>query len=256
MSSNYGAAIGLDHIGIVAADLDVLAAAFSQAGFRLTPTATHASGRTANRCAMLRDGGYLELMATVPGKASATLDRFLSRGPGAHILALEVADEFAALARLGRAGIAAEAAVTERTTTPAGITARFGLVMPPDPPWGRMLLIRHLTRDLLWQPDHVVHSNRAIALIEAVFATETPAHTMVWLSRISGRAAEPDPLGGFRVPLARGCIRVLPPAAAAGLFPGGGATPPLMGLTIAAEISDARVVHAGGIAIRLQPMPM
>jgi 4-hydroxyphenylpyruvate dioxygenase-like putative hemolysin len=102
-----GAAIGLDHVGIAGADLDALAEAFSRLGFHLTPRAAHAGGRTANRCIMLRDGGYLELMATVPGQRSATLDRFLATGSGAHILALAVADETAARDRLRRAGIPA-----------------------------------------------------------------------------------------------------------------------------------------------------
>lgn len=248
MEANLGAAIGLDHIGIVAADLDAVAAAFTGLGFHLTPTATHASGRTANRCAMFRDGGYLELMATVPGQTSATLDRFLARGPGAHILALEVADEAAAAARLARAGLATEPAITERAAS--GGTARFALLMPPDPPWGRALLIRHLTRDLLWRPEDTAHPNGALALIEAVFATGTPAVTTAHLSRLSGRPAEPDPMGGYRIGLPRGGIRVLPPDAAATLFPGSTGNAQVMGLTILARTADRPPMHAGGVAIR------
>ena len=116
---NFGAAIGIDHIGIVGADLEALAQTFSGLGFNLTPHALHASGRTANRCAMLRGSNYLELMATVPGKTSATLDRFLAHGAGAHILALEVDDEAAALERLRRAGITAHIEATEREFGPA-----------------------------------------------------------------------------------------------------------------------------------------
>jgi hypothetical protein len=246
---NIGAAIGLDHAGIVGADLDALARAFSGLGFTLTPRATHAGGRTANRCVMLRDGGYLELMAVVPGQSSATLDRFLARGPGAHILALEVADEVAALDRLGRAGIVSEITTTERDTGQAGEKARFALIMPPDPPEGRVLLIRQLTRDLLWRPDNAVHPNGAAALAEVVYATDMPAETMTRLSRLSGRPAEPDPLGGYRIPLGRGCVRILPRAAAAMLFPGADAGLPLLGLTIVGS-SAGEVVHAGGVAIR------
>ncbi len=251
---NIGAAIGLDHIGIVGADLDALAREFTGLGFNLTPHATHASGRTANRCVMLRDGGYLELMAVVPGQSSATLDRFLARGPGAHILALEVADEAAAHDRLRRAGIASEMSTTERDAGQAGAKARFALVMPPDPPEGRVLLIRQLTRDLLWRSDNVIHPNGAVALIEAIHATDSPAETMTRLSRLAGRAAEPDPLGGFRIPLAHGCVRILPRAVAATLFPGAVGALLLLGLTIATEhptnTTNDRVVHAGGVAIR------
>lgn len=250
MGKNSDAAIGLDHAGIVAADLDAAAAAFTALGFHLTPVAAHASGRTANRCAMFRDGGYLELMATVPGQASATLDRFLARGPGAHILALDIPETDAAVDRLARAGIAAEASIAERDAGPGGPKARFAVIMPPDPPAGRVLLIRHLTRDLLWRPEHMVHPNGALALIEAVFATETPAETVSYLSRLTGRPAEPDPLGGYRIALARGVIRVLPARSAAAVFPGLAATGPVVGLTIAAPAATPRTVHAGGVALR------
>ncbi|MSP01279.1 MAG: VOC family protein [Acetobacteraceae bacterium] len=246
-----GGAIGLDHIGIVGADLDVLAQTFSGLGFHLTPHAAHASGRTANRCIMLRDGGYLELVATVPGQSSATLDRFLGRGPGAHILALEVADEAAALDRLRRAGVPAnEASITERDSGLDGRKARFALIMPPDPPEGRVMLIRQLTRDLLWRPDTVAHPNTAVALTEAVYASDAPAETAARLSRLSGRPAEPDPMGGYRIPLGRGRVRILPRAVAGILFPGATNGPPLIGLSIDAESSGGRVVHAGGVAIR------
>ena len=90
-----GAARSIDHVGVVGPGLDAMAAMFERAGFVLTPTAAHEGGRTGNRCAML-DGGYIELVATLPGGASATLDRFLARHAGAHILALGVDDEAAA----------------------------------------------------------------------------------------------------------------------------------------------------------------
>ncbi len=256
--AHSGAAIGLDHIGIVGADLDPLARAFIDLGFHLTPVARHASGRTANRCVMFRDGGYLELISTVPGQSSATLDRFLARGPGAHILALEVSDEVAACDRLRRAGIeAGDVSVTERDADEGGAKASFALIMPPDPPEGRMLLIRHLTRELLWRPDNVVHPNRAVGLMEAVYAVDSPAETTARLSRLTGRPAEPDHLssGSTGIALARGRIRILRPDAALTLFPGAGPSPPLVGLTIAAENATEQVVHAGGVAIRFTPAP-
>jgi hypothetical protein len=245
-------AIGLDHIGIVGADLGALAGAFCDLGFAVTPRATHASGRTANRCVMLRDGGYLELIATVPGQASATVSRFLSSGPGAHILALEVNDEAMARDRLLRAGVAAgEVEIVEREANPTkpGVMARFALVMPPDIPEGRISLIRHLTRDLLWRPEFTAHENQGMALIEAVFASPAPAETMTRLSRISGRPAEPDLLGGYRIALARGCLRILPQPVAETLFPGATDASPLVGLTIAGR-GPGRIVRAGGVGIR------
>ena len=274
---HHGAAIGLDHVGIVGADLEVLARVFSGLGFHLTPRATHASGRTANRCVMLRDGGYLELMAIVPGKSSATLDRFLARGPGAHILALEVEDEVAARERLRRAGIATEVSLTDRDGDQPGAKLRFASILPPDPPEGRMLLVRHLTRDLLWRPDNVDHPNHAVALAEVVYASAAPAETMTRLSRLTGRPAEPDPLGGYRIPLARGVVRILPRTATEMLFPGATGCGPVVGLTIAVAASSGiaggssdpahqaaiagaatagrLVIDAGGVALRFVDVP-
>ncbi len=248
------ASIGLDHIGIVGAELSGLAAAFTAIGFHVTNAALHASGRTANRCVMLRDGGYLELMATVPGQASATLDGFLARGPGAHILALTVADEIAARDRLRRALAAPDLDVDLTARQAGGEEARFAVIMPPDAPEGRILLIRHLTADRLWRPDDMVHPNRAVALEEAVYGVPAPAETMARLSRLAGRPAESDPLGGYRIAVGRGWIRILPESDARRLFPGGGGGGPmLMGLTIATEAGEARVVHAGNVSLRLVP---
>ena len=268
-SVRSGVASGLDHAGIVTADLDALAAAFLALGFHLTPCAAHASGRTANRCVMLPDGGYLELMAAVPGQTSATLDRFLGIGAGAHILALEIDDEAAARARLSRAGLhVGEALVTERLVdqaAPEGPRARFHLLTPPDAPEGRVLLIRHATRDLLWRPEVTAHPNGALSLEEAVYAAADPATAMTWLSRLSGQPFSPDPLGGYRLSLGKGAIRVLPRAVAASLFPcipaeaasplrGMSAGPALVGLTLAARDPRPEAVHVGGVALRFAPV--
>ena len=255
MAPQSGIALGLDHIGIVGADLDALAEAFTRAGFALTAQAAHASGRTGNRCAMLRDGGYLELIAKLPGQSSATIDGFLAKGEGAHIIALEVGDEIAARDRLRRTlkSNAIDISITERPVPPSGAQVRFALIQPPEPPEGRLLLIHHRNRDLLWRPECVVHPNRAETLIEAVYAVSHPADMMAYLSRVTGRPAEPDPLGGFSVPLERGCIRVLPKSAAYALFPRTVDGPALIGLTVVAETAATRVVHAGGVVIHLVP---
>jgi hypothetical protein len=124
------------------------------------------------------------------------------------------------------------------------------MIVPPDQPEGRVLLVRQLTRELLWRPDNIVHPNRAVALTEVVYAADTPAEAMTRLSRLAGRPAEPDPLGGYRISLARGCMRILPRAVASAIFSGAAGTPPLVGLTVATEAVGGQVVHAGGVAIR------
>ena len=206
-------ATALDHVGVVGRDVAVLAAEFESLGFCLTPLARHAGGRTGNRNVMLRQG-YIELLSVVDGGSSATLERFLARYAGIHIVALAIDDETAALARLHRAGFA-QAAVsqTDRAVDdadPAGPRARFALVTPPDPPEGRIHLIRHRTPEALWQERFLHHPNHAVALEEVVLAVAEPAVTAARLSRLAGRPVVPDAACGYALDLPRGRVRMLP----------------------------------------------
>jgi hypothetical protein len=264
----------LDHVGIVGPDLDRLAVAFEALGFHLTPLAQHAGGRTGNRCVMLRHG-YLELLAVIPGGASATIERFLAHHPGAHTVALGIDDAQAVAERLARAGLKpGEPQSTDRAveeTDPAGPRARFTLITLPDRPEGRFHLIRHQTPEALWQPRFLEHPNRAIALAELVIATPDPAETAAFLSRLAGRPVTPDPAGGYALDLPHGRVRALNEPAAQGLMPGQTLPPaPCMAaITVRTDdatrsvrallagsrldhriVDDAVVVTAGGVAIR------
>jgi len=213
-----GLAAGLDHVGVVGPDLDALAATFAAFGFRLTPQAAHAGGRTGNRCAMLRSGGYLELMAVLPGGHSATLERFLAHHAGAHTLALETPDAAATVARLRGAGVAvSDPIATERraeAADPASPLLRFEIVMPPDRPEGRLLLVQHRNRSDLWETRFLDHPNGAIALEEVVVLTEGPAALAAAWSVLAGRPVVPDPAGGFALALPTGRVRMMHSVAA------------------------------------------
>jgi hypothetical protein len=227
------AADALDHVGIAATDLGALAAQWEKLGFCLTPLARHSGRRTpdgpvvpfgtGNRCVMLREG-YLELIAIVdPGAFSNTLDRFLARYAGIHILALSIEDEAANLARLRRAGIDIPGvAYLERPVDdadPDGPKARFVRLPLPDPAEGRIQLIRHLTREAIWQERFMTHPNRAVALSEVVLAVAAPAETGARFSVLAGRPLVPDPAGGYALALPRGRVRILPAAALEAVFP-------------------------------------
>lgn len=207
-----GQATGLDHVGIVGPDLSSLAAAWTRLGFQLTPLARHEGGRTGNHCVML-DGSYLELVATMPGGTSTTLTRFLARYSGIHILALRIGDEDAALARLARAGFPdLHASRTERAlddSDPANPRVGFSLITPPDPPEGRVHLIRHLTQEAMWQERFLAHPNRAASLASLTLVVERPAITAAWLSRVAGRAVVVDG-PGLALDLGRQRLRILP----------------------------------------------
>jgi Glyoxalase-like domain len=205
--------VALDHVGVVTRDLTALATQYERLGFTLTPLARQADGRIGNRCAMLRQG-YIELLAVVdPNAGSATLDRFLVRYAGIHILAFAIQDEQAVLARLHRAGIDAasvsrfERAIDDTDTT--GPRARFALIQLPDQPEGRINLVRHLTPETLWQERFLHHPNNAVALAEVVIVVDDPAETAARFSRLVGCPVVPDPLGGLALDLPQGRVRVV-----------------------------------------------
>ncbi|WP_135470220.1 VOC family protein [Crenalkalicoccus roseus] len=238
------AAVALDHVGVAGHDLDALALTYERLGFALSPMARQSGRRapgapveafgTANRCAFLRHG-YIELIAVVdPGRFANGLDRFLARHPGLHILALAMQDEQANLARLRAGGVDLPGiAHLERPVEPGGPTARFARLPLPDAPEGRLQLIRHLTPELVWNPRWMGHANRAEALIGAILVADPAAETAARLSRLAGLPLEPDPAGGFLLPLPgaegaagpfspelRTTVRILEPAALPRVLPG------------------------------------
>ena len=272
--------VALDHVGVVARDLAALAGQYERLGFTLTPLARQSDGRIGNRCAMLQRC-YIELLAVVdPNARSATLDRFLARYAGIHILAFSMHDADATLARLLRAGLdAPSVSQLERATDdmdPAGPRARFALIQLPDQPEGRINLVRHLTPDALWQERFLRHPNNAMMLAEVVVAVAEAADTAARFSRLVGAPAIPDPAGGFALDLAHGRVRFLPDTVVHAVLPDidGASLPRIVGLAVRTRdwneaighlLAERRIAHrvhddtllvapdeAGGVAIRFE----
>ena len=241
-------ALALDHLGVAARDLAPMCAAYERLGFTLSPIAQQSGRRrpdlpvekygSGNRCAFLKHG-YIELIAILdPALFDNNLNAFLARYAGIHILALAMLDEEANLVRLRQAGIDIPGvAYLERPVEAGGPIARFARLPFPDPPEGRVQLIRHLTPELVWQDRWMDHANRAEVLEAAILCAENPADTAARLSRLAGLPLEPDPAGGFllrlpgaaraagpKAPALETRVRVLTPEALASVLPG--VTPP------------------------------
>ncbi len=231
------AAFELDHVGVGARNLAELAATYQRLGFTLTPMARHRGKATANRCIMLQHG-YLELIAPVDPAVPDRLHDQLDRYAGLHIIALGIEDSAATLARLNRAGFDIPAITPlERPVDeadPNGPQARFERIPLPDAPEGTIQLIKHLTREAIWQPWFTSHPNAAVALEEVVLAVPVPAETAARVSRLAGLPVMPDPVGGFVMPMQRGRVRMLPPEAIGAVYPGvtAPAAPAIMGMTV------------------------
>jgi hypothetical protein len=239
----------LDHVGVVARDLSALAADYERLGFTLAPFSRYADGRIGNRCVMLR-GSYIELLAVVAATArSATLERFLARYAGIHILAVGVGDEQGALERLHRAGI--QQASVSRFARPfddadaGGPKAEFVLIQTPEQPEGRINLVRHLTPGVVWQQTFMRHPNNAIVLEDVWIAVADPADAAARLSQLVGCVVVPDPHGGLALDLRSGRVRLLPAK--------NGVVPRVTRLTLRTSDSNAmieRLVSERNIAAR------
>ena len=79
--------------------------------------------------------------------------------------------------------------------TPEGARARFERLPYPDAPEGRIQLIRHLTPELLWQPQWLDHPNGATAL-EEIFV-RGGMESAARLSQLAGLPLEPRAEGGL-----------------------------------------------------------
>jgi hypothetical protein len=260
----------LDHVGVAGRDLAALAAQYERLGFSLTPIARHRGPHcpggpvermgSGNRCAMLGEG-YLELISVLePGLFSSGMDTLMDRYEGLHIIALTIEDEAENLARLQAAGFAIPGvAILERPVDdadPTGLQARFARLPLPDAPEGKLQLIRHFTREAIWQPRFMAHANHASALTSVVLAVAEPAETAARFSRLAGRPVVPDPLGGFRLEMPRGSVRILPRIEQ--LFPG--AVPPVLpwigGFSVRTDDANAAVgtlLEDRGIAYQTVP---
>ena len=235
-------ASGLDHVGIAVHDLNAAAAEFEALGFQVTPVAPHLPGGiTGNRCVMLGQG-YLELLAVIdPAGRSATVEKFLARYQGIHVISLASDDAEAAGKRLGR-----EVIRSERATD--GGPARFARVALTDLA-PRLQLIQHLTPELVWRAEDCVHPNGAQALASVVMTAETPAMAAADLARTAGRVLVPDPDGGYALRLG---VRVLDDIGK--IFPGLAvpSLPFVAGVEIRTSNADlvGQVRSAAGVAIR------
>ena len=174
-------ATDLDHVGVGVRDLGAAALAYQRLGFTLSPFAQHSGAiepggptvkkSTGNRCAMLNDG-YIELISvvdkTLPGSG---LERLLEIREGIHIIAIGCEDANSADAALKKAGFGAKGSVyLERMsgTADGPKLARFDRVPvgPNEMPEAAVFYIKHLTRDVIWQPHLMKHANGAIELAE------------------------------------------------------------------------------------------
>ncbi|CAH1675449.1 putative Glyoxalase-like_dom domain-containing protein [Hyphomicrobiales bacterium] len=176
-------AVWLDHVAHMVPDLEAACAALEAMGFFLSPlsiqSAPPAPGErpvptgTANRCVML-GRGYIEVLGKVAETPSAAnLTANVQRYVGVHLVAFGAADINARAALLDAAGFSlVNIAQPQRAvgTDNGEATARFQIAVPPRGAMKEagMFFVRHMTRDLVWQPRWVRDANAVEGLSEVL----------------------------------------------------------------------------------------
>jgi catechol 2,3-dioxygenase-like lactoylglutathione lyase family enzyme len=161
---------GIDHVVVVVRDLDAARDTFARMGFTVTPRGYHSVG-SQNHCVMLgRD--YVELLASPaanPHPSRQYYTDFARVGEGLAAIALASRNAKGAYTELLWAGFGpSDPLELSRPVELAGGArdAKFRITqIPPGVmPGGRVFVCEHLTRELVWRPEHQRHANGATEL--------------------------------------------------------------------------------------------
>jgi len=257
---------GLDHVVVMAGDLDRAADGWRRLGFTLSPRGTHSDHvGTANYTIMLGPD-YVELLGIVrdtplnaPGRA------FLQRrGEGIERVAFTTSDAAQGVAALRDKGVTAIGPVefSRPVELPGGGDGEAAFSVfhwPFDERPGdlRIFACQHHTRDTVWIPELQRHANTATRIRRVEIIAPEPGAAARHLARLIDGEAVADGDGSFDVPTAagRGLLRFVSQAAfrarygavASGPLPEHGAAALVLGV---ADLSAAAraVGTAGGAA--------
>jgi catechol 2,3-dioxygenase-like lactoylglutathione lyase family enzyme len=252
---------GLDHLLIVAHDLEAARRTYERLGFRAAPRGRHIGWGTANYCLML-ERDYLELLGIVDDSQFLNgLDETLAtRGEGVSAAAF-VADDLDRSAQLLRDSnvTVGEPQDLKRTIEAADgeLLPRFQLLhLPRDATPGLPAFIcKHHTPELVWQRGWGDHPNGARRIAGLTVMVEDPGAVAVPYADIFGFRAvtNTDNLvtvdcGGCRLRFtdAEGLLALHPQARAFTSPPSQG--PVAMQVEVADKAATANLLQANGVS--------
>ena len=201
--------LSLDHIGVAVRDLAQARSIYSKFGFNLTDLSLHTGqpsvdGKvqalgSGNHCAMFRQG-YLELIGVVDPDKPSSVAPFLKTRHGGFIAALgcESADAAYEAAVQSFPSTQKPIVLERMVAKPDGGSAKAqfrNIVLGTDFPEARLLLIQHLTRDVIWREHEMVHPNGVVALLGAQFLVGDPAEAGGRYGRLVNARPETMPAG-------------------------------------------------------------
>lgn len=188
-------AAGLDHLLIGVADLEAARRRYERLGFRTTPRGRHIGWGTANYCIMFPHD-YLELLGIVdPAQFTNNLDTVLAEtGEGLLGAAFVGEDLDRAAAALAEKGVNTNGPQQLKRTLelPEGdVLPEFRLLhLPPEATPGlRAFLCRHLTPELVWQPQWLDHPNGATHVAGLTVVVDDPGTLALAYADLFGQSA-------------------------------------------------------------------
>jgi hypothetical protein len=188
---------GIDHVVVVVHDLGLARDTFARMGFTVTPRGVHTVG-SQNHCVMFgRD--YIELLVSPeqnPHPSRQYYTDFARAGEGLAAIALASRSAKGAYTELLWAGFApSDPLELARPVELAGGArdAKFRITqIPPGVmPGGRVFVCEHLTRELVWRPEHQRHANGATGLAAVAILCDDVAQAAKPYERLfDGKAKE------------------------------------------------------------------
>lgn len=150
----------IDHLVLLVPDLNAATRQWARRGYTITPGGTHADGHTHNVLICLADTSYIELIAfRVPGRTPHVWDP-LRPFPGLIDFAVRVPDIDAAVAKLGRQGLAYAAPKDGGRARPDGVALRWRGARPLVAGLGLPFLIEDVTARALRVPSGPARRHR------------------------------------------------------------------------------------------------
>jgi catechol 2,3-dioxygenase-like lactoylglutathione lyase family enzyme len=167
---------GIDHVVILAADLDRAAETYARLGFTLSPRGVHSDHMgSANHTIILQDDYFEVLSVLKPTPSNATWRARLETGEGLWAMALKTDDAAGMADEMRAAGYAVRDMLDfERPVDlPDGTTGTAAFKVThfnePGSVFDGIFACQQLTRETVWLPELMEHANGAVG-IEALEA--------------------------------------------------------------------------------------
>jgi hypothetical protein len=254
--------IGVDHVVVMAKDLDKAAEGWRRLGFTISPRGTHSTHMGTGNYTIMLDPDYIELLGVLaPTEHNVPARAFLDKREGIERVAFTAIDSAAGAEEIRTRGFTPVGPTDfERPVTmPDGrlSAARFRTFQWPwtEAPAGmRIFACQHKTRETVWIPELMQHANGAKRLKQVLLVAPDPAQEAAHLSRLIDVPARKERDGAVAVPSGgdRADFVFMTPQQLSARYPGvslaGLPERGAIGLVIAAELAKTeKALGAAGI---------